>query len=92
MGYEQFVDSLNRRRRRKQHRLLRLATGKTYRAGTWDRCDDYPGVCFLSLHTIQKYNTIRMTDELIRYAIYVPSALEIASSKALMYVPFISMF
>ncbi len=33
----------------------------------------------LSLHPIQKYNTIRMIDELIRYPIYLASALEIAS-------------
>ena len=45
MGYEQLMDSLNRRRRRKQHRLLKLAIRKTYRIGTWDRRDDHPGVC-----------------------------------------------
>jgi len=39
------------------------------------------------LHAIQKYNTIRMIDELIRYPIYLASVLEIASMKASMYVP-----
>jgi len=40
------------------------------------------------LHIIQKYNTIRMIDELIRYPIYLASALGIAPFKASMYVPF----
>ena len=47
---------------------------------------------FLSLHTIQKYNTIRMIDEVIRYPIYLASAFEIASLKFLMYVPLTSTF
>ncbi len=45
---------------------------------------------FLSLHTIQKYNTIRMIDEVMRYPIYLASALENASFKLLIRVPFIS--
>jgi len=46
--------------------------------------------CFLSLHPIQKNNTIRMIDELITYPIYLTSAFGIASFKTLMYAPFIS--
>ena len=44
MGYEQFMGSLNRRRRRKQHSLSKLAIGKVYRIGTWNRRDDHPAV------------------------------------------------
>ena len=42
--------------------------------------------CFLSLHPIQKNNTIRMIDKLIRYPIYLASALGIASFKTFMSV------
>ena len=36
------------------------------------------------LHAIQKYNTIRMIDEWIRYPIYLASALESAPFKSLL--------
>jgi hypothetical protein len=44
VGYEQFVGSLNLRRRRKQHRLLKPVIWKAYQIGTLDRRDDHPGV------------------------------------------------
>ena len=47
--------------------------------------------CFLSFHPTQKYSTMRMIEEVIRYPIYLASALGIASFKTLIYVPFISM-
>ena len=33
--------------------------------------------CFLSLHPIQKYNTNRMIEEVIRYPIYLASAFKL---------------